>query len=101
MVSGPIDQFENAISQGDVAFLTRIPGLGKKTAERLIVELRGKLNLQSAGTNTSPRSKSEQEAIEALKNLGYDLNSIYEILAEAPPKSSPEELVKFFLSSNA
>lgn len=101
MVSTPADQFSRAVSEGDVAFLTKIPGLGKKTAERLIVELRGKLNLESAGSATLPSTPAMSEAGEALKNLGYDPQTIAEVLSGAPDGASTEELVKFFLSSNA
>ena len=101
MVSTPVEQFQNAVLQGDVAFLTKIPGLGKKTAERLIVELRGKLNLQTAGTSDLPQTTAETEATDALKNLGYDPRTIREILEKAPNDATTEELVKFFLSSNA
>ncbi len=100
MVSTPVDQFQNAITAGDVVFLTKIPGLGKKTAERLIIELRGKLDLEIAGDAPLPKSAAMSDATEALRNLGYDARVINEILKEAPEKSSTEELVKFFLSSN-
>jgi holliday junction DNA helicase RuvA len=101
MVSTPVDQFQNAVSQGDVAFLTQIPGLGKKTAERLIVELRGKLNLETAGTENLPKSTAMQEATDALKNLGYDPRTISDVLSNVSKNATTEELVKSFLSSNA
>lgn len=101
MISTPADQFQKAIAEGDVPFLTRIPGLGKKTAERLIVELRGKLNLETAGSGHLPQSTAMIESSDALKNLGYDPHTIQDILKNAPQKASTEELVKFFLSSNA
>lgn len=101
MVSTPTDQFKKAVSEGDVPFLTRIPGLGKKTAERLIVELRGKLNLSTAGSPPLPQSTALREATDALKNLGYDPRTITDVLQDAPQESDTEALVKFFLSSNA
>ena len=101
MISTPVDQFQKAIAEGDVPFLTRIPGLGKKTAERLIVELRGKLNLETAGNTQIPKSAAATEATDALRNLGYEPRTISEILSDAPTDATTEELVKFFLSSNA
>jgi len=67
-------QLANAIDAGDKALLERVPGVGKKTAERLVLELRGKLApalakavpAQSAGA-TAPRSKLTS----ALTGLGY------------------------------
>jgi holliday junction DNA helicase RuvA len=100
MVSIPTGQFMNACEMGDVAFLTRIPGLGKKTAERLIIELRGKLDLSKV-EDALPTSKAFTEASDALENLGYDKNTINKLLKDAPVKSSAEELVKLFLSSNS
>jgi Holliday junction DNA helicase RuvA len=100
MVSIPVDQFTMACESGDVDFLTRIPGLGKKTAERLIVELRGKLNLSSK-KNDFPQNPAFVEASEALQNLGYERSVIQKILSQAPDDSSAEELVKLFLSSGA
>ncbi len=100
MVSVPASDFLTAVEKGDVAFLTRIPGLGKKTAERLIVELRGKLDLSSLG-EASAESPAFTEASEALENLGYDRHTIGKKLQKADQKSSAEDLVKFFLKSNA
>ncbi|MCF7917743.1 Holliday junction branch migration protein RuvA [Candidatus Gracilibacteria bacterium] len=100
MVSIPADQFMMACENGDVSFLTRIPGLGKKTAERLIIELRGKLDLSNE-SSTLPQNKSFTEASDALENLGYDKHTIRKILADAPANASAEDLVKRFLSSNA
>lgn len=96
MVSTPTEQFMRAVSEGDVPFLTKLPGLGKKTAERLIVELRGKLNLEVV--SSGKQSPAMDEAIDALKNLGYDKSSIVNVLKEAPENAETEDLVKFFLS---
>lgn len=63
-----------AISQGDVARLTRIPGVGRKTAERLVVELRDRLP-ELAGVETTaeaePRDEVRNDVLSALANLGY------------------------------
>lgn len=99
MVSIPVSQFLNAVEQGDVPFLTRIPGLGKKTAERLIIELRGKLDFSVSDHSTS-QSQSFHEAQDALENLGYDSRTIQSVLQSAPAGSTAEEFVTFFLSSN-
>jgi Holliday junction DNA helicase RuvA len=62
-----------AIRGGDLARLTRIPGIGKKTAERMVLELRDKL---PSATDTAEKSASmaspvEEDVISALVNLGY------------------------------
>jgi Holliday junction DNA helicase RuvA len=59
-----------AISEGDVNRLATVPGIGKKTAARLIVDLRGKLPEMTASGGAIP-SGAEDEAIAALRALGY------------------------------
>ncbi len=67
------DELSAALSAGDVVRLTRIPGVGKKTAERLVLELRDKLPAGSApsGTPASSASAVKDDALSALANLGY------------------------------
>lgn len=60
-----------AIRANDHARLTRIPGIGKKTAERMCVELRDKLNAFGSATVAAPVSAVEEDVISALTNLGY------------------------------
>src|SRR5277367_331766 len=67
-----------AIRDGDIAQLVRIPGVGRKTAERMVVELRDKLaviDVAEAG-KPSTRSQLEADVASALVNLGYDVKSV-------------------------
>jgi Holliday junction DNA helicase RuvA len=67
------DEMAGAIRGNDVARLTRIPGIGKKTAERMVLELRDKLPAV-AGTSTPTvpaMSAMEEDVLSALLNLGY------------------------------
>ena len=66
------DEMCAAIRGNDVARLTRIPGIGKKTAERMVLELRDKLP-EAAGeaATVSPLSAMEEDVLSALMNLGY------------------------------
>ena len=69
-----IDELVPAIRKGDVARLVLIPGVGKKTAERIVVELRDKLaaiDVEEAGKPVT-RSQLETDVASALVNLGYD-----------------------------
>lgn len=66
------DEMAGAIRGNDVARLTRIPGIGKKTAERMVLELRDKM--PEAGLSTpaaSSMSALEEDVLSALVNLGY------------------------------
>ncbi len=68
----PADEMVGAIRGGDVARLTRIPGIGKKTAERMVLELRDKLPAAGAAEVSVPQATpTEEDVISALVNLGY------------------------------
>ena len=66
----PADEMVRAIRVNDVAKLTRIPGIGRKTAERMVLELRDKLAAFGA-TPVAPPSGFEEDVLSALTNLGY------------------------------
>ena len=77
-----VDLFSRCVREGDAASLTRLPGVGKKTAERLIIEMRhrlGELAEYSAavrlpeGQITAPAINPVEDAISALVALGYKL----------------------------
>jgi len=68
----PVTRFIEAISSEDVALLSTIPGLGKKTASKIILELKGKLPSLDMEENGKPgRSSHSGDAVSALMNLGY------------------------------
>jgi Holliday junction DNA helicase RuvA len=79
----PADEMVGAIRGNDIARLTRIPGIGKKTAERMVLELRDKL--PSAGPASAPAvsamSANEQDVLSALLNLGYQRAAAEKALA--------------------
>jgi Holliday junction DNA helicase RuvA len=67
----PTDQMVSAIRGGDVARLTKIPGIGKKTAERMVLELRDKLQNFGAAPELPAVTPVEEDVLSALVNLGY------------------------------
>jgi holliday junction DNA helicase RuvA len=70
-----VEELVPAIRQGDLARLVQIPGVGKKTAERIVVELRDKLAaMEAPGEPEKPASRTgvEADVVSALLNLGYD-----------------------------
>jgi holliday junction DNA helicase RuvA len=79
------DEMVSAIRGNDVTRLTRIPGIGKKTAERMVLELRDKL--PEPTTATSPArtvmSAAEEDVLSALVNLGYQRANAEKALALA------------------
>ena len=72
------EELEEAVQREDIQALSRVPGIGPRRAERLCVELRGKLALQKKKTAPSP---VYEEALLALKNLGFSAREAEEALA--------------------
>jgi holliday junction DNA helicase RuvA len=77
------DEMVRAIRGNDITRLTRIPGIGKKTAERMVLELRDKLPEPgpSAAPATPPMSGTEEDVLSALVNLGYQRPAAEKALA--------------------
>lgn len=70
-----IETLEKAIGSGDTSYLTKISGIGKKTAEKIIIELRDKM-----GTTEGAELREELDALEALTSLGYSQHEAREAL---------------------
>jgi Holliday junction DNA helicase RuvA len=95
-------EFASAIHHGDVASLVKIPGIGKKTAERLIVEMRDRLDDSIfTGDSTVPHvlpQSAEKEAISALQALGYKAAEAEKMIKKtARDGASAEELIRLAL----
>ena len=63
-----IDNFVKQLDDGDIDALTRLPGLGKKTAQKIILALRGKLSFEEA----AEEKNSDNELVNALVEMGFD-----------------------------
>lgn len=59
-----------AVSSGDTSYLTKVSGIGRKIADKIVIELKGKFEAEEGGF-TSEHMKGDADAIEALKSLGY------------------------------
>jgi Holliday junction DNA helicase RuvA len=66
-----IDDLVQAVSMQDITMLTRIPGVGKKTAERLLLELKDKFSIANVNSGNQPKSVSH-DVLNALLALGYN-----------------------------
>lgn len=89
--------FARAVTSGDVATITRVPGIGKKTASRLVMELRDRVDGVTAGATPSIDRSSAQEAVLALVALGYREQAAGQVVNElaAAHKDAPtEDLVR-------
>ena len=80
-----VDELVPAIRKGDLLQLVRIPGVGRKTAERIVVELRDKLVVVDVAEAGKPVTKSqlESDVASALVNLGYDARSVEKAIEKA------------------
>ena len=81
-----VDELLPAIRAGDLVRLTRIPGVGRKTAERIVVELRDKLAAmepsQPERVPAAGRTQLESDVVSALLNLGYDRHAAEKALEQ-------------------
>jgi Holliday junction DNA helicase RuvA len=100
-----VEELVPAIRGGDLARLTKIPGVGRKTAERMVVELKDKLQAVAVeAEKPAPASPAGAEADvkSALINLGYDERAIDSAVAEAkrqPGASNFETLLRASLAA--
>ena len=100
----PIESIKNAIVTGDTAFLSQVKGIGKKTAERLVVELKSKTGEISSLQIIDATAKEEADGestvvLEALKSLGYESTEIVKKLKNAPKFETAEEAVEWYLKN--
>ncbi len=66
-----VDDLARAVQQQDAVRLTKVPGIGKKTAERLLLELKGKLGPDLSMPSASPADDAQADIVQALVALGY------------------------------
>ena len=102
-----VGNFKAAVVNGDVASLSKISGLGKKTAERIVLELKDKVGVAaaweaaSAAHAPSPQEEQANEAVLALIALGYKQvdahKTVRDLQDKQPEVKTAEELVKLAL----
>lgn len=95
-----INLVKNAISQENAAFLSKVPGIGKKTAERIIVDLKSKVVPDSYEEIPAKAKEDLEEVLTALDGLGYQRSDIHRVLKKMPAEiCSTEEIVTYFLKN--
>ena len=97
-VHGPL-ALQRAVADEDLAALTMVPGVGKRTAERLLIELRARLDIPISGAlgddgRAEGGSPARTEVREALAGLGYDPDEVRETLSRLPGEGSVEDLLR-------
>ncbi len=106
-----VDEFHRCVEAQDAAALTRIPGIGRKTAERLIIEMRDRLKVLATGqpfevrgaagaTATGPNPQAE--AFSALVALGYKPAEVTRLLQKIDPSvTTTEDLIRHALRATS
>ena len=87
--STKVDDLISAIKDGNISFLTSIKGIGKKAAERIVVELSEK-DFDFKDVSFSPLN----EAMEALINLGFSREDVYAVVKNITDKEDTESIIK-------
>lgn len=99
LLSQDPDKIKSAIANKDVEALSKVPGIGKKSAERLIVELKNKIDWDlTASPHQGLDRPGSNDVMTALMNLGYHKHEIKEVLNTMPDElETPEDIVAYFL----
>ncbi|MDO8571368.1 MAG: Holliday junction branch migration protein RuvA [bacterium] len=94
--AAPIEKLASAISRGDAALLKGISGIGAKTADRIVIELRGKVvSLSQEEKTPNGYDTLDQEIVDALVELGYQRGIAGNIVSTIPASiSTPEDRLK-------
>ena len=100
-----VEEFHRCVESDDVASLVRVPGIGRKTAERLVVEMRDRLAVLAgpaapgrAGTGPGAAASPQSEAFSALVALGYRPAEVTRLLQKVDPAvTSTEDMIRHAL----
>jgi holliday junction DNA helicase RuvA len=102
ILSGMSTEFMVAAIRGnDVAQLTKIPGIGKKTAERMVLELRDKLDAFGAAPTAARAMPVEEDVLSALVNLGYQRPAAEKAVSKAAEDSPAKPFEQLFREAMA
>ena len=95
----PVDGLQAAIAQEDVAMLARVPGIGPKTAKKLVFDLKDKVAADIMPGEPQPvLTEADADLIAALTTLGYSVSEAQEAIRSLPPEALPlEERVRLAL----
>jgi len=100
MLSGmSVEHASMAIATGNADLLTVIPGIGKKTAQRIVLELKDKIGAGLLATPAAQLAQENTDVLAALTSLGYSVSEATHAVATLPPSSelSLEEKIKLAL----
>jgi holliday junction DNA helicase RuvA len=94
-----VAELSQAIAQQQVGRLVKVPGIGKKTAERLLLELKGKLGPDLALPASTPLTDNQGDIVQALMALGYNEKEAGAALKALPPEVGVSDGIKLALKA--
>ena len=77
-----VETLRSAVSAGNASYLTKVSGIGKKTADKIVLELRDKVGASQAGSDAA--LQGDEEALEAMRALGYSQGEARDALRKVP-----------------
>jgi Holliday junction DNA helicase RuvA len=94
-----VEELAQAVSRQDGGRLVKVPGIGKKTAERLLLELKGKLGHDLAPVSAAPVDAAHSDILQALQALGYSEREAVAALKALPAQVGVSEGIKLALKA--
>jgi Holliday junction DNA helicase RuvA len=94
-----IGDLAQAVTLQEAGRLVKVPGIGKKTAERLLLELKGKIGADIGATGGAPRDDTQSDILNALLALGYSDKEALAALKNMPAGASVSDGIKFALKA--
>jgi len=99
--AGPVERLLELIEAGDVKGLSALPKIGKKTAEQIVLTLKGQLVFAQNGdgahqnrSNGRLRGGSREDVVSALVNLGFRLQEVEKVVSDLPPELDLQEGIR-------
>ena len=83
LAMAPVDTLKRAISSGDTSYLTKVSGIGRKTAEKIILELKDKMSFGKTSL-AGEELKDDSDILDALISLGYSQKESREMIQKIP-----------------
>lgn len=91
---GTVEEIKNALQFEDVSFFTQVSGIGKKNGQRIVLELKNKVDVSSTSGQPSHSQTPSDTVVDALLGLGYSTPEITKVLQTLDRTQSEEEQIK-------
>lgn len=100
VMNNPLPSLKYAISSGDSSLLVKTKGIGKKTAERIMIDLKGRIVVTEKPGEYEIYNDIDEDAVAALANLGYRRQQVLSKLRNMPKEiNKTEDIIRYFLQN--